>query len=64
MHNPMYRKKVFLTLLVLLLLSFTSQAGITASRQNAITRAVSKCSPAVVGINVIENRVGVVRSNR
>lgn len=30
--------------------------GVTASRQNAITRAVARVSPAVVGINVIEIR--------
>jgi serine protease Do len=34
---------------------------ITASRQNAITRAVAKVSSAVVGINVIEVREYVVR---
>lgn len=31
-------------------------AAVSASRQNAITRAVAKVSPAVVGINVIEIR--------
>lgn len=34
----------------------SSEAGIQSSRQNAITRAVGKVSPAVVGINVIEIR--------
>ncbi len=36
--------------------------GITESRQNAITRAVSTVSPAVVGINVIQIRRYVQRS--
>jgi serine protease Do len=31
-------------------------AGVSNSRRNAITRAVAECSPAVVGINVIEVR--------
>lgn len=31
-------------------------AGITASRRNAITQTVALCSPAVVGINVLEVR--------
>lgn len=34
--------------------SMTANEDITKSRQNAITRAASLCSPAVVGINVIE----------
>lgn len=34
----------------------TSAPGIETSRQNAITRAVARVSPAVVGINVIEIR--------
>ncbi len=33
-----------------------NQNDISSSRQNAITRAVQKCSPAVVGINVTEVR--------
>ncbi len=31
-------------------------AGVTASRRNAITQTVAVCSPAVVGINVLEVR--------
>jgi hypothetical protein len=57
----------FITFILLVfsfvVLSNPLNSDITASRQNAITRAVSRCSPAVVGINVIENRVGVVRGN-
>lgn len=34
---------------------------ISASRRNAITKAVEKCSPAVVGINVTEVRTQVYR---
>ena len=41
--------------------SAQDQDPITASRQNAITRAVSRVSPAVVGINVIEVREYVLR---
>lgn len=37
------------------------QDAITSSRQNAITRAVAKVSPAVVGINVTEVREYVLR---
>ena len=47
-------------LLLILLATPNVVADVTASRQNAITKAVSVCSPAVVGINVIENRVKVV----
>jgi len=36
--------------------AITAQENITSSRQNAITRAVARVSPAVVGINVIEIR--------
>ena len=35
-----------------------TQNSITNSRQNAITRAVGMCSPAIVGINVTEIREG------
>jgi hypothetical protein len=38
-----------------------AQSNITASRQNAITNAVRVCSPAVVGINVIENKIGIAQ---
>lgn len=34
----------------------SAQSDITASRKNAITRAVARCSPAIVGINVTETR--------
>ncbi len=33
-----------------------AQNDIAASRKNAITRAVARCSPAIVGINVTETR--------
>ena len=33
-----------------------AQQDITNSRRNAITRAVSQCSPSIVGINVVEVR--------
>ena len=39
-----------------------TQSNISTSRQNAITRTVSSCSPAIVGINVTEIRRGVTRS--
>ncbi|HRK59507.1 MAG TPA: hypothetical protein PLI74_07685, partial [Candidatus Kapabacteria bacterium] len=35
--------------------------GVTNSRMNAITEAVKRCSPAVVGINVTEVRQMTVR---
>lgn len=38
-----------------------SDETISASRRNAITKAVEKCSPAVVGINVTEVRTQVYR---
>lgn len=41
--------------------SAQEQEQLTASRQTAITRAVAKVSPAVVGINVIEVREYVLR---
>lgn len=41
--------------------SITSQDDIGQSRRNAITRAVTQCSPAVVGINVTETRTQVYR---
>lgn len=37
------------------------QTNISNSRQNAITRAVDRCSPAIVGINVTEVRQVVYR---
>ncbi len=40
----------------------SSDDAITASRRNAITNAVEKCSPAVVGINVTEIREEVYRN--
>lgn len=39
----------------------SSQMNVSNSRQNAITRAVEKCSPAIVGINVTEVRQVVYR---
>ena len=42
----------------------TQNNNISTSRQNAITRTVSVCSPAIVGINVTEIRTGVSRSGR
>lgn len=41
--------------------SAQTQDEITTGRKNAITRAVEKCSPAVVGINVTEIREQVYR---
>lgn len=38
-----------------------SDDALSASRRNAITKAVEKCSPAVVGINVTEVRTQVYR---
>jgi len=35
--------------------------GISTSRQNAITRAVKVCSPAIVGINITETRTQLYR---
>jgi len=52
--------KVIICLPIILVATNYSVSNISTSRQNAITKAVSICSPAVVGINVIENRVGVV----
>ena len=46
-------------LLLILLATSNTKSNISSSRQNAITNAVSICSPAVVGINVVENRVGI-----
>lgn len=39
-----------------------ASASISTSRQNAITKAVEQCSPAIVGINVTEIREQVYRS--
>lgn len=36
--------------------SVMADDGISTSRQNAITRAVKTCSPAIVGINITETR--------
>lgn len=43
-------------------LATSAQDDVTATRQNAITRAVQKCSPAVVGITVTEIREQVYRN--
>ena len=62
----MLNNKIILNILLCVLLNninLFTQNNITASRQNAITLAVSQCSPAVVGINVTETRLGAVRSN-
>jgi serine protease Do len=52
-----------ISFLINLLVPTTSISSLSASRQNAITKAVSTCSPAVVGINVIENRVSIVNGS-
>ena len=52
--------KVIICLLFMLLVAGCSMSNVSASRKNAITKAVNSCSPAVVGINVVENRVGIV----
>ena len=54
-------KSIQLLVCLLFLILSTNEiiSNISASRQNAITKAVSVCSPAVVGINVVENRVGI-----
>lgn len=36
-----------------------TQNNITSSRENALTRTVKQCSPAIVGINVTERRSGI-----
>lgn len=49
--------KIIISLFFILVGTTNIIANITTSRQNAITKAVSVCSPAVVGINVVEKRV-------
>jgi serine protease Do len=55
------KKKAIQALLAAFLATFAAhplaaQNDIATSRKNAITRAVSRCSPAIVGINVTETR--------
>lgn len=45
-------------LLLLFAVASTSAQSVSASRQNAITKAVQMCSPAIVGINVTEVKSG------
>lgn len=55
----MTSRTLFVTVVVLLSIHVSAQGtndGISASRQNAITRTVETVSPAVVGINVTEIR--------
>jgi serine protease Do len=52
---------VLLCLLSLGLERLPAQQDIANSRRNAITRSVSQCSPAIVGINVVEVREYQVR---
>ncbi len=47
-------KKLIFSLLLLISVTLLGQDDITASRQNAITRAVKKAIPAIVGINVVQ----------
>ena len=59
--------KTVISLLVLFSVTFSysqeySRNSITESRQNAITKAIEKASPAVVGINVTEVRKVVYRN--
>ena len=65
------RKKIHINIVILLLVLFSSalsysqeysQNSISESRQNAITKAIEKASPAVVGINVTEVRKVVYRN--
>jgi serine protease Do len=65
------RKKIHINIVILLLVLFStassysqeySQSSISESRQNAITKAIEKASPAVVGINVTEVRKVVYRN--
>lgn len=65
------RKKIHINIVILLLILFStalsysqeySQNSISESRQNAITKAIEKASPAVVGINVTEVRKVVYRN--
>ena len=41
--------------------SIVAEDDITSSRQNAITRAVKVCSPAIVGISITETRTQLYR---
>ncbi len=61
----MQNKRIFILVVILTvlglsaippLLPIASAQDITSSRRNAITRAVNVCSPAIVGINVVEVR--------
>jgi len=57
-------KRIVIALLTLFVgasLLAQAQQDVANSRRNAITQAVSKCSPAVVGINVVEVREYQVR---
>lgn len=65
------RKKIHINIVILLLVLFSSalsysqeysQNSISESRKNAITKAIEKASPAVVGINVTEVRKVVYRN--
>ncbi|MFN3194965.1 MAG: S1C family serine protease [Chlorobiota bacterium] len=65
------RKKIHINIVILLLVLFSSalsysqeysQNSILESRKNAITKAIEKASPAVVGINVTEVRKVVYRN--
>ncbi len=53
--------KIVISLLFILVGTTNISANVSASRQNAITKAVSVCSPAVVGINVVEKRGTIVK---
>lgn len=61
-------KKQYLILLASIIMLFTikgeiiAQNDIASSRQNAITRAIEKASPAIVGINVTEVRQVLYRN--
>jgi len=48
-------------LIIIFCIFCISQDNINASRKNAITKSVRKCSPAIVGINVTEIREGLYR---
>ena len=54
--------EIVISLFLLLVVTTNIIANVSTSRQNAITRAVSICSPAVVGINVVERRTRPVRT--
>ena len=65
MQSPiMFISKLSIVVLCLLSLGaeqLSAQQDIANSRRNAITRSVSQCSPAIVGINVVEVREYQVR---